>query len=59
MRKRKSTFKLSTKESIVIWLVAVFFIASLSSCGVRVKGTCSGNKTMAFYGGFSRKAFNH
>ena len=40
-------------------LVALVLVALvLTSCGVTVKGTCSGNKTMAFYGGYSRKAFN-
>jgi len=58
MRKKRPTFNLSKSESIVIWLVAIIFIASLSSCGTRIKGTCSGNKTMAFYGGFSNKHFN-
>jgi hypothetical protein len=41
------------KKLLALVLVALV----LTSCGVRVKGTCSGNKTMAFYGGYSRKAF--
>jgi hypothetical protein len=38
-------------------LALIALVSALTSCGVRVKGTCSGNKTMSFYGGYSRKAF--
>jgi len=38
-------------------LALVLVTLVLTSCGIRVKGTCSGNKTMSFYGGYSRKAF--
>jgi hypothetical protein len=41
------------KKLLALVLVALV----LTSCGVRVKGSCSGNKTMSFYGGYSRKAF--
>ena len=58
MKTKKCSFKLDTAESVIVWLIVICLIGSLCSCGVACKGSCSGNKTMAFYGGYSRSAFN-
>jgi hypothetical protein len=58
MKTKKCSFKLDAAESVIVWLIAICLISSLCSCGIVVKGNCSGNKTMAFYGGHSRSAFN-
>lgn len=39
-------------------LLLIIISSVLTSCGVCVKGSCPGNKTMAYYGGYSRKPFN-
>lgn len=39
-------------------LLLIIISGALTSCGVCVKGGCSGNKTMAYHGGYSRKPFN-
>lgn len=45
-------------KSTKIMLVLIIISSVLTSCGVSVKGSCSGNKTMTYYGGYSRKPFN-
>ena len=48
--------KKKTDYTFVLMLI-VLLSAILTSCGV-TKGGCSGNKAMAYYGGYSRKPFN-
>lgn len=48
--------KKKTDYTFVLMLI-ILLAAILSSCGVTIKGSCSGNKTMAFFGGNSRKPF--
>jgi hypothetical protein len=44
-------------KKVILLMVLVTLV--LTSCGVSVKGGCSGNKTMTHYGGYSRKPFKH
>jgi predicted small secreted protein len=44
------------KDYTLLLMLIVLLSAILASCGV-TKGGCSGNKAMAYYGGYSRKAF--
>lgn len=44
---------------IVFLVFIILLVVMFSSCGVRVKGNCSGNKTMSYYGGYSRKPFKN
>lgn len=59
MKQKKTKFILNSYEKYFLFIILIGFIAGLLSSCTGSNVACKGNKTMSYYGGYSRKAFKH